>query len=201
MKEQLSLTNLEKVAICGLVYQQEIMNVPSRELPWAETWKMCHPESQTQAYTRQRECARQWKQTRLFLDYWEDCVVRIREDIEAKKTAAVEEELRQMHELEGVTYDEEQDENGATIRRRKAKVKIDFTDRETFLEQINLKLNSVTDDKLKMDLMKMMADVLRYKEDTPDKANADIMRFYTPITCYDCPMYKERKEKIEKGEV
>lgn len=202
MKEQVALTNMEKIAISGLVYQHVIQNVTMRDLPWAETWKMCHPDSITQAYQRQRENARQWKQTRLFLDYWEDCMVRITEHIAVERDKAVDEQMRQMEEVEGVAYDETTDEDGNVIKRRKQKLKVDYTDRNELINQLNLKLNEVKDDKMHLDLLKTIADLMRFKEDTPDKQNADIMRFYTPLTCPDCPLYKAKQKELEEaGEI
>lgn len=37
------------------------------------------------------------------------------------------------------------------------------------------------------------------EEERAENAEKDIMRFYVPVTCYECPLYKERKEMIEKG--
>lgn len=71
---------------------------------------------------------------------------------------------------------------------------IDFTDRTKFLQYLNSQVNSIEDSKQKTDYLKMIADLLRFKDET-GKNNDDIQRFYTPVTCYNCELYKQMKIK------
>lgn len=68
----------------------------------------------------------------------------------------------------------------------------DFLNRDEFLKFLNTRANEITDDKLRNDILKMLSDNMRYKESEKDD-NTEIQRFYTPITCTDCEIYKKCK--------
>lgn len=68
---------------------------------------------------------------------------------------------------------------------------VNFLDRDDFLKFLNARANEITDDKLRNDILKMLSDNMRYKEAEKDTEN-EIQRFYTPIICKDCPLYKEK---------
>lgn len=75
---------------------------------------------------------------------------------------------------------------------------IDFTDRNEFLQYLNERANRVTDDKQKTETLKMLSDLLRFKEDKAEGTN-DIQRFYTPMTCKGCELYKREAETLENS--
>jgi hypothetical protein len=68
----------------------------------------------------------------------------------------------------------------------------DFLNRDEFLKFLNTRANEITDDKLRNDILKMLSDNMRYKESEKDD-NTEIQRFYTPVTCTDCEIYKKCK--------
>ena len=70
--------------------------------------------------------------------------------------------------------------------------KTNFLDRDEFLKFLNSRANEITDDKLRNDILKMLSDNLRYK-DTDTDETTEIQRFYTPITCENCEIYKRCK--------
>lgn len=70
--------------------------------------------------------------------------------------------------------------------------KTNFLDRDEFLQFLNDRANQITDDKLRNDILKMLSDNLRYK-DTERDENNEIQRFYTPVTCENCEIYKRCK--------
>ena len=69
---------------------------------------------------------------------------------------------------------------------------VNFLDRDEFLQFLNDKANSIQDDKLRNDILKMLSDNLRYK-DTERDENNEIQRFYTPLTCENCTIYQRCK--------
>lgn len=78
---------------------------------------------------------------------------------------------------------------------------IDFTDRDQFLEHINAKLNSgAMDEKDRQTYLKMISDNLRFKEDKPDKEENEIMKFYVPLTCEHCALYREANGGVDEEE-
>ena len=68
----------------------------------------------------------------------------------------------------------------------------DFLNRDEFLKFLNTRANEVQDDKMRNDILKMLSDNLRYK-DVDKEAEAEIQRYYTPLTCQDCEIYKKCK--------
>lgn len=65
----------------------------------------------------------------------------------------------------------------------------DFLNRDQFLAFLNKRANEITDDKLRNDILKMLSDNMRYKENEND--TTEIQRFYTPVCCQDCEIYKK----------
>ena len=72
----------------------------------------------------------------------------------------------------------------------------DFLNRDEFLKFLNTRANEITDDKLRNDILKMLSDNMRYKESEKD-GNDEIQRFYTPLLCKDCQLYKEKQKEIK----
>lgn len=68
---------------------------------------------------------------------------------------------------------------------------VNFLDRDEFLKFLNARANEIQDDKLRNDILKMLSDNLRYKDGENDENN-EIQRFYTPLTCNNCPLYREK---------
>lgn len=73
--------------------------------------------------------------------------------------------------------------------KKKILQKTNFLDRDEFLQFLNDKANSIQDDKLRNDILKMLSDNLRYKDTERDEQN-EIQRFYTPVTCENCTIYQ-----------
>ena len=73
-------------------------------------------------------------------------------------------------------------------------LEVDFRDREQFLNFLNTEANRIKDGKTRLDVLKMLSDLQRMKEAENGK-NGEIQRFYTPLQCSECVLY--RKEKAE----
>lgn len=72
---------------------------------------------------------------------------------------------------------------------------VNFLDRDEFLSFLNERANRISDDKQRNEILKMLSDNLRYK-DAENSEIQEIQRFYTPLTCEDCPLYKDAANKI-----
>lgn len=75
-------------------------------------------------------------------------------------------------------------------------LEVDFRDREQFLNFLNAEANRIKDGKTRLDVLKMLSDLQRMKEAENGK-NGEIQRFYTPLQCRDCELYRKAKAKIE----
>lgn len=77
---------------------------------------------------------------------------------------------------------------------------VDFLDRDQFLQFLSKEANATKDAKARNEILKMLSDNLRYKETGLHDQTNDIQRFYTPIKCKECPLYKAAKE-INQNEI
>lgn len=75
---------------------------------------------------------------------------------------------------------------------------IDFRNREELLNYYNQKANAVTDEKLRFDIVKLIADQEQMKANVSDKGK--ITRAWLPLRCYECPLYVSQKSKIKELE-
>lgn len=71
----------------------------------------------------------------------------------------------------------------------------DYTNLDEFLAAANRMANTLEDEKDKQFYLKTIADLMRFKEGSQDK-NQDIQRFYTPLLCRECPLYKKESESL-----
>ena len=93
------------------------------------------------------------------------------------------------------TKEAEQNESFSRLRKNY----VDFTNRDEFIDFVAKKINLIEDDKQKLDYMKILADLQQFK--SPDKTDkkADIERFYMPLTCENCNLYRIGAENLAKG--
>lgn len=109
--------------------------------------------------------------------------IKIYKSIQERKTNDLKKEI-----IAGLETETRKTEEGELIND-----KTNFLDRDEFLQFLNDRANQITDDKLRNDILKMLSDNLRYK-DTERDENNEIQRFYTPITCENCEIYKKCKD-------
>lgn len=73
---------------------------------------------------------------------------------------------------------------------------IDFRDREELLNYYNRKANEVTDEKLRFDIAKFVAEQEKMKADAAGKGKITLA--WLPLRCYECPLYVAQREKINE---
>lgn len=124
-----------------------------------------------------------WKTSQRIKDAREEIERNINARIEEERGKAIEEHIAM----------------GESERPQKAKRKADskqrdFLNRDEFLQFLNERANEIdaSDDKTRNDILKMLSDNLRYK-DADKEEQTEIQRFYTPITCQECEIYKRCK--------
>ena len=68
---------------------------------------------------------------------------------------------------------------------------VNFLDRDEFLAYLNKQANRIQDEKSRNETLKMISDNLRFKDMERESGNdQETHRFYTPITCQECELYK-----------
>lgn len=75
-------------------------------------------------------------------------------------------------------------------------LEVDFRDREQFLNFLNTEANRIKDGKTRLDVLKMLSDLQRMKEAENGK-NGEIQRFYTPLQCQECELYRKARAENE----
>ena len=73
---------------------------------------------------------------------------------------------------------------------------IDFRDREELLNYYNRKANEVTDEKLRFDIAKFVAEQEKMKADAAGKGKITLA--WMPLRCYECPLYVAQRDKINE---
>lgn len=119
------------------------------------------------------------------------------EQVERERARMIQEERNQAvkeYELKAIQANGKQEEETKSPNGEKTRSGvINFQDRAQFLQYLNSQANTITDPKLKADYLKMLSDLLRFKETETGKDN-EIQRFYTPISCNICPLYQAKNE-------
>lgn len=75
-------------------------------------------------------------------------------------------------------------------------LEVDFRDREQFLNFLNAEANRIKDGKTRLDVLKMLSGLQRMKEAENGK-NGEIQRFYTPLQCQECELYRKARAENE----
>lgn len=83
------------------------------------------------------------------------------------------------------------------IRRKNSGIAEDFTERENLITALNDLANSAKDSREKIDTLKIIADLQRFKDQAKQDDN-EIKRFYMPLKCSECVLYQKAKAKQEQ---
>ena len=97
--------------------------------------------------------------------------------------------------LTSKTSDEDVKEARAAVLAEGASNGINFRDRETFLNYLNDEANRISDDKMRLDVLKMLSDLQRLKEADSGKGD-EIQRFYVPQKCEACKLYLAERDNL-----
>jgi len=73
---------------------------------------------------------------------------------------------------------------------------VNFTDPEQFIKYLNNQANNLTEERDRREYLKMLSDLLRFKE-SGNSTNTEIQRFYTPLSCQNCQLYRQKADKLK----
>lgn len=124
-----------------------------------------------------------WKNSKIVQDYFNTVLFRHNQEIKNEIQNAIKQERQK-----------EEEKQPSPSNKNVTSQEIDFTDRNQFIKYLNQAVNGLQDDKQKTDYLKMLSDLLRFKESETGQEN-EIQRFYTPLTCQNCALYRQEQQK------
>lgn len=76
----------------------------------------------------------------------------------------------------------------------------DLTDRETLLQELQRQYGIATDVKTRTDILARISDICKMKQTEKPTEEENLLNFYLPQKCYDCPYKKEHDERAKADE-
>ena len=73
-----------------------------------------------------------------------------------------------------------------------------YADRDTAIQALVTIANNAKDDKTKLDTIKAISDLQQFKEQAKKEVN-EIKRFYMPLRCSECELYKRQRDILHES--
>ena len=199
------LSDRENICITFAALQE----VTEKKINWAQIYAQSRNKQFNELAKNPNAAAVSvWKNSadvkNFFLDSVESIKNFITREIEKAKNKLLDEIEQQANTTEegGVTLGDFP-ENGlggrlnetlSKIRRKNSGIAKDFTGRENLINALNELANNAKDSREKIDTLKIIADLQRFKDQAKQEDN-EIKRFYMPLRCSECVLYQKAKAK------
>lgn len=143
-----------------------------------------------------------WKNSAIVQNFFNKTLEGLHEFIDSEKTKAINNYLLQNLEAGGREAEEysEGDERGGRVAKNRGNMLgavNDFTDKANMLRALNEIAASATDPKDVLNAFKQISDLQGFKETTGDK-DEEIKRYYMPLRCSKCELYKAKAVEIQE---
>lgn len=173
-------------------------------MDWKEAYIAAHEGRTTEA----REAAKQyanithWKGRKRIQDYYAECVEMITRERTAQFLKGEESGLNKAGERMNENEREDSDRPDTKPRKQSAAL-IDYSDPTNRKRLINEVIRDASDDpKTRLDAAKVFEQ--QQRDDKQAAKDNQIQRFYTPVTCRECPIKaafaEKRKRKADQAE-
>lgn len=172
------LSDLEKAALLWGFYTTVDKRHGSL---WTQIFDLCHPGKEYASRVSKDNVISEWRNSPSVISFWNG--------IQATEDNRVASRVRSEMSKLGPT--------GNRISSVELVDKArDFTDVNQFIAFLNEQANTITDEKDKREYLKMLSDLMRFKEGS--QTQEDIMRVYLPLRCSECNLYKAAKSDLAK---
>lgn len=176
---------------------------------WQNLYFMCHPDKKNISPKSVATTVSKWKLSKPVQDYLKTCLAeigtqyetyyknRLRDDINAGKIVAgagvvlLDDQKKKKRKGTAAGADSSENSKNGLLPGD-----VNFTNRNELLDYLNKAANEITDPKRQTEYIKMIAELLQFKDE--NKKDNNIQRFYTPITCQNCALYQARKAELSE---
>lgn len=143
-----------------------------------------------------------WKNSAIVQNFFNKTLEELHEFIDSEKTKAIHDYLIQNLEAGGREAEEDSEGGGrgglvSKNRGNMLRALDDFTDKTNMLKALNEIAASATDPKDILNAFKQISDLQGFKETTGDK-DEEIKRYYMPLRCSNCELYKAKAVEIQE---
>lgn len=202
------LSDREKICITFAALQE----VTEKKINWAQIYAQSRNKHFDELAKNPNAAAVSvWKNSadvkNFFLDSVEAIKNFINREIEKEKNKLLDEIEQQANatgddsethgECKEGNLNDRLNETLSKIRRKNSGIAEDFTERENLITALNNLANSAKDSREKIDTLKIIADLQRFKDQAKQDDN-EIKRFYMPLKCSECVLYQKAKAKQEQ---
>lgn len=199
------LSDREKICITFAALQ----DVTEKKINWAQIFAQSRNKQFDELAKNPNAAAVSvWKNSADVKNFFSDSVVAIKHfinrEIEKAKNKLLDEIEQQANATgEGGETSGDFTENSlgdrlnetlSKIRRKNSGIAEDFTGRENLINALNELANNAKDSREKIDTLKIIADLQRFKDQAKQEDN-EIKRFYMPLKCSECVLYQKAKAK------
>ena len=199
------LSDREKICITFAALQE----VTEKKINWAQIYAQSRNKQFDELAKNPNAAAVSvWKNSADVKNFFSDSVEVIKKFINREIEKAKNKLLDEIEQQANATEDKSgmpgecQDDNLnsrlnetlSKIRRKNSGIAEDFTERENLITALNNLANSAKDSREKIDTLKIIADLQRFKDQAKQDDN-EIKRFYMPLKCSECVLYQKAKAK------
>ena len=196
-----NLTDREKICITFAALQ----DLQGLKISWPDLFMLSRNKAiDIVSKSRTPSQASTWKNSAAVQNYFNEVLESLHELIDSQKTKAINEYL--IKKLE-TGKEGENSENGMTNDEAGGRVGKnrdsmfdtlnDFTEKNNMLRALNEIAGTATDPKDKLNAFKQISDLQGFKETTGDK-DEEIKRYYMPLRCSNCELYKAKAVEIQE---
>lgn len=143
-----------------------------------------------------------WKNSAIVQNFFNKTLEELHEFIDSERTKAINDYLIQNLEAGGreAEEDSEGDERGGRVAKNRGNMLgavNDFTEKSNMLQALNEIAGTATDPKDILNAFKQISDLQGFKETTGDK-DEEIKRYYMPLRCSNCELYKAKSAELQQ---